>query len=116
VTLGIEGARGALGELAGRPPHPRARPVTQGPNREWLRPRLFRQWQGRNHRTLLRVVGAVLRRSTPMPMLRLEAMARVAAQEAPQYSSGTVRERKPTKAPAFIAYLALVMTKSLLAS
>ena len=26
-------------------------------------------------------------------MLRLEAMARVAAQEAPQYSSGTVRER-----------------------
>jgi hypothetical protein len=36
----------------------------------------------------------VLRRSTPMPMLRLEAMARVAAQEAPQYSSGTVRERK----------------------
>jgi hypothetical protein len=44
-------------------------------------------------------------------ILRLEAMARVAALEEPQYSSGTVREQKPTETAAFTAYAAPAIAK-----
>ena len=45
-------------------------------------------------------------------MLRLEAVARIAAQEAPKYSSGTVRERRGAETASFTEYPLLAILKA----